>query len=438
MRPPAAQKIVSTVPFQRWHDLAGDYSALFYQTGSGEFLVRFPGVADFGLSPTRGVSCTPALGLRDDAWRGIYEQQVQPLLLSLRGEHVFHGGAVVVGDNAIAFLAPSGRGKSTLTTSFARRGHAFLSDDCLHLDLAGPRTHVHAHAKHVRLWEDSASALGDGAATYVPGSPKPRLMASDQLPHCDQPMPLSRVYLLGEEAVDAPVIRPVSPSQQLIGWTANAFVLDIKNPDVLRRNLAAAARLVVGVGFFLWGMSLALAFSLITLVLLRLALHKLPDTDFAATSWLPLGPLATGCLGLLTMGQAAPAAFTGTPLAAAAELAHGIGLVGGLALWGAGLWWLVIATLFTRHYIRDNMAFNLGWWGFTFPLGVFALATLELLRLTELSFFALVGLVLSVQLAAIWLLVLQRTLRGVWHGELFQAPCLGGPQSAAHGVFSAD
>ncbi len=200
----------------------------------------------------------------------------------------------------------------------------------------------------------------------------------------------------------------------------------------------AAARLVLVVGFILWGMSLALAFSLITLVLLRLALHKLPDTDFAATSWLPLGPLATGCLGLLTMGQAAPAAFTGTPLAAAAELAHGIGLVGGLALWGAGLWWLVIATLFTRHYIRDNMAFNLGWWGFTFPLGVFALATLELLRLTELSFFALVGLVLSVQLAAIWLLVLQRTLRGVWHGELFQAPCLGGPQSAAHGVFSAD
>lgn len=200
----------------------------------------------------------------------------------------------------------------------------------------------------------------------------------------------------------------------------------------------AAARLVLVVGFILWGMSLALAFSLITLVLLRLALHKLPDTDFAATSWLPLGPLATGCLGLLTMGQAAPAAFTGTPLAAAAELAHGIGLVGGLALWGAGLWWLVIATLFTRHYIRDNMAFNLGWWGFTFPLGVFALATLELLRLTELSFFALVGLVLSVQLAAIWLLVLQRTLRGVWHGELFQAPCLGGPQSAAHGVFSAE
>ena len=260
---------------------------------------------------------------------------------------------------------------------------------------------------HALWWLDAAMALG--SALLVP-----YLMFTRQSHALEK---MTAVWLL-------PIVAP-----EVAAGAAGALAPHLD---------PAAARLVLVVGFILWGMSLALAFSLITLVLLRLALHKLPDTDFAATSWLPLGPLATGCLGLLTVGQAAPAAFTGTPLAAAAELAHGIGLVGGLALWGAGLWWLVIATLFTRHYIRDNMAFNLGWWGFTFPLGVFALATLELLRLTELSFFALVGLVLSVQLAAIWLLVLQRTLRGVWHGELFQAPCLGGPQSAAHGVFSAD
>ncbi len=260
---------------------------------------------------------------------------------------------------------------------------------------------------HALWWLDAAMALG--SALLVP-----YLMFTRQSHALEK---MTAVWLL-------PIVAP-----EVAAGAAGALAPHLD---------PAAARLVLVVGFILWGMSLALAFSLITLVLLRLALHKLPDTDFAATSWLPLGPLATGCLGLLTMGQAAPAAFTGTPLAAAAELAHGIGLVGGLALWGAGLWWLVIATLFTRHYIRDNMAFNLGWWGFPFPLGVLALATLELLRLTELSFFALVGLVLSVQLAAIWLLVLQRTLRGVWHGELFQAPCLGGPQSAAHGVFSAD
>ncbi|TRX72969.1 TDT family transporter [Pseudomonas mangiferae] len=187
---------------------------------------------------------------------------------------------------------------------------------------------------------------------------------------------------------------------------------------------AGSARAILAAGYVMWGLSLSLAFSLVTLVLLRLALHKLPDTDFAATSWLPLGPLATGCLGLLLMGQGAPAAFAGTPLQGAAQLARDIGLVGGLALWGAGFWWLAIASLFTMRYIRQRMVFNLGWWGFTFPLGAFTLATLELHRLTGLAAFAWLGGFLGLQLAAVWTLVMSRTLRGIWHGELFRAPCL--------------
>ena len=47
-----------------------------------------------------------------------------------------------------------------------------------------------------------------------------------------------------------------------------------------------------------------------------------------------------------------------------------------------------------------------------------------------------IGVLLTVQLAAVWSLVLSRTLAGVWHGELFQAPCLGGPGSPAVGVLS--
>lgn len=207
-------------------------------------MIRFTGVADFLVDATsEDTTCIPAL-CSGDTWRGIYEQQVQPLLLSLRGEQVFHGAAIAVGDVAIAFLGPSGRGKSTLTAALARRGHAFLGDDCLHLDLSGPKVLVHPQADYVRLWEDSVQHLGEGEAAYVPGSPKPRLVASDQLPHCTRPLPLARVYLLGEGGATTPAIEAISPAQQLMGWTANAFVLDIKNPDVLRRNLTAAARLV--------------------------------------------------------------------------------------------------------------------------------------------------------------------------------------------------
>ena len=58
------------------------------------------------------------------------------------------------------------------------------------------------------------------------------------------------------------------------------------------------------------------------------------------------------------------------------------------------------------------------------PLGVFALATFELQRQTGLVFFGAVGALLTLQLAAVWLLVMRRTLGGAWHGELFRAPCL--------------
>ncbi|WP_425917199.1 TDT family transporter [Pseudomonas sp. GWSMS-1] len=210
------------------------------------------------------------------------------------------------------------------------------------------------------------------------------------------------------------------------------WLLPIVAPEVVASGAAVlaphlpaeTAQLLLSLGYVLWGLSLSLAFALIALVLLRLALHKLPDMDFAASSWLPLGPLATGCLGLIGLGQAAPQAWQGTALQGAAEMAQQLGLVGGLALWGAGLWWLVAASLFTQHYMRRELPFNLGWWGFTFPLGVFTLATFALQQLTGLAFFTWVGLLLAAKLTLIWLLVMRHTLRGLWHGELFQAPCL--------------
>jgi tellurite resistance protein TehA-like permease len=65
-------------------------------------------------------------------------------------------------------------------------------------------------------------------------------------------------------------------------------------------------------------------------------------------------------------------------------------------LWGYGAWWLLLAVIKTARYLRRGMPFNLGCWGFTFPLGVYCLAALALGRATGLSFFSVVGGILVV------------------------------------------
>ncbi|SSB97085.1 C4-dicarboxylate transporter/malic acid transport protein [Pseudomonas sp. 43mfcvi1.1] len=178
--------------------------------------------------------------------------------------------------------------------------------------------------------------------------------------------------------------------------------------------------------YVLWAFSLPVAFSILTILLLRMALHKLPHENMAASSWLALGPIGTGALGMLLLGSDAPLIFAANGFPGVGEIAAGLGLVAGITLWGLGLWWMLMALLITARYLRAGIPFNLGWWGFTFPLGVYALTTLKLADLLGLEFFRVFGCVLVVMLVVMWLIVGRRTVLGAWHGELFVSPCIAG------------
>ncbi len=179
--------------------------------------------------------------------------------------------------------------------------------------------------------------------------------------------------------------------------------------------------------YLLWALSVPLAMSVLVILVLRMAIHKLPHVSMAATSWLALGPIGTGALGLLVLGEATPAVFAANGLDAYAGAARGIGLMGGLLLWGYGLWWFAMALLITIRYVRQGLPFNLGWWGYTFPLGVYAVATLRLGSLLPIGLFGILGSIFVALLCMMWVVVFTRTARGAWRGELFVSPCLAAP-----------
>lgn len=176
--------------------------------------------------------------------------------------------------------------------------------------------------------------------------------------------------------------------------------------------------------YVLWAMSVPVAFSILTILLLRMALHKLPHESMAASSWLALGPISTGAFGLIVLGADSPLIFDANGLPGVGEIASGLGLIGGVILWGVGVWWCLMALLITARYLRNGIPFNLGWWGFTFPLGVFALTTLKLGAVLHLGFFSALGSMLVAALAALWLMIMKRTLSGAYNGKLFVSPCI--------------
>lgn len=257
--------------------------------------------------------------------------------------------------------------------------------------------------------------------------------------------------LIGKEALDIAFILWWIDAflAASVGWLVPYFMFTVQKHDKLENMTAVwllpivasevaasaggmlaphfsgiTAQAIVVISYVLWAFSVPLALSILVILFLRLVLHKLPHRAMAVTSWLTLGPLGTGALGLLLLGNASKTAFAGTNFVHVADFLSSFGFITGLLLWGYGLWWYVMAWLITIKFFKEGLPFNMGWWGFTFPVGVFTAATLQLWHVTGYEAFRILGILFSIQLMVFWVLVFVKTLKGMWSGYLFQAPCL--------------
>ncbi|MDM1759038.1 MULTISPECIES: TDT family transporter [unclassified Acinetobacter] len=189
----------------------------------------------------------------------------------------------------------------------------------------------------------------------------------------------------------------------------------------------AAGQQAVGIlfaSYILWGMSVLPAFAILTILMLRLALHKLPGKELAISGWLALGPIGTGALALLVLGAQAPQVLAYIQLEQLSVFFKNAGIVASFILLGFGVWWFAIAVLTTLKHAATDLPFNLGWWGLTFPLGVFTLAVLNLGHQLHVSFIVNTGLAFAAILMMLWVMVMAKTLKGMYQGHLFFSPCL--------------
>lgn len=184
----------------------------------------------------------------------------------------------------------------------------------------------------------------------------------------------------------------------------------------------ATARALMVLSLGLWALSVPLAFLMLGFLFLRLAVHRLPPPEMAISTWISLGTLGTGIMGLVGLGKSLPRLF-----GSMGHAMDGAAVLSSFALWGFGLWWLAISIMLTLYHARRRLPFNLGWWGLTFPLGVFAVGTdmlFDQMRVNLIGFFAHLFFIV---LAGFWCIVAYRTATSLITGRLTVSGSLQDP-----------
>jgi tellurite resistance protein TehA-like permease len=142
-------------------------------------------------------------------------------------------------------------------------------------------------------------------------------------------------------------------------------------------------------------MRIPLALVIMMIYFHRLAIYKLPPSEVTVSVFLPVSPMGQGGYGIMQLSSVARKAFVETrslsPIAG--EILYVLGCIVALVLWGFGLVWLFLAV---ASISRSRFPFNMGWWGFTFPIGVFAMARVSIGEELPSEYFKILGTVTKV------------------------------------------
>jgi hypothetical protein len=168
---------------------------------------------------------------------------VYPRLLARAGSFVIHAGAVRVGESALMLMGLSGRGKSTLATSFDRAGFALLGDDAMIVSSLDTRPRVRPVYPSLRLLPDSVEAILPEAVTSSVASytSKRRIdvTAADQ---SDWPLPIAAIFSIAAPAADGLIdIRRLTIAETCMCLIESSFAFDPSDAARARDRMADAS-----------------------------------------------------------------------------------------------------------------------------------------------------------------------------------------------------
>ncbi len=130
--------------------------------------------------------------------------RVMALAAHADGYLTLHASAVSIAGRAVAVVGPKHAGKSTLALALVRNGARLITDDTLVVRLQPGAVWAAPGIQRIRVWEDTARALGLCVSGNGEGKPAATLAPNERE---TAPLPLAACYLLapsGEPNGDDP------------------------------------------------------------------------------------------------------------------------------------------------------------------------------------------------------------------------------------------
>jgi hypothetical protein len=167
-----------------------------YEANDTEFLLRLAGIATYYVHDGAEVVVDREAGAPELDVRSYLMGNLFAVLCHQRGLLPLHASAIATPRGAVAFLAPSGGGKSSMVAFLSRRGHRILADDICLIDPAAQQDHrVLPVAPWLKLWSTTLDAMGessDGLSRIFSDDEKYRYALEEP----ESPVPLAELILL--------------------------------------------------------------------------------------------------------------------------------------------------------------------------------------------------------------------------------------------------
>ncbi|MBL0709656.1 MAG: hypothetical protein JJV99_01370 [Colwellia sp.] len=155
------------------------------------------------------------------------------LYLELKQVLCIHANALAFENSAIALVAPSRTGKTTLTAALSQQGFSLMTDDMMALHKTKHGYHIYPSWPVARMWPDSLAALkidNKEKTDKVHNNFSKRIVSLDKennFNFCDKAKPLKVIYLLNrlpEKITEEAAICEIKPIK-----TAQAIIILLQN-----------------------------------------------------------------------------------------------------------------------------------------------------------------------------------------------------------------